>query len=78
MAANDRLLVDYRKTLAVLLNDIKSFESFQRTKFGAENEKRVDVTAKWVQDLRCRANGLAGIIRVRERGEGIDLKSKPK
>jgi hypothetical protein len=78
MAANDELLVHYRKTHTELLDDIKSFESFQRTKFGTENGKRVDVTAKWVQDLKRRAAGLALVIRTHERrNEDVKTLSRP-
>ena len=67
MAAIDELLDHYRKLRAHMLDDIASFESGRMSMGEIQNGKRVDITDKWVQELRRRIGDLEGIIASCER-----------
>ena len=67
MAAIDELLDHYRSLRAQMLDDIASFESGRMSMGEIQNGERVDITDKWVQELRRRIDDLEGIIAYCER-----------
>ena len=67
MAAIDELLDHYRKLRTQMLDDIASFESGRMSMGEIQNGERVDITDKWVQELRRRIDDLDGIITYCER-----------
>ena len=67
MAAIDELLDHCRNLQAQMLVDIASFESGRMSMGEIQNGERVDITDKWVQELRRRIDDLEGIIAYCER-----------
>ena len=67
MAAIDELLDHCRNLRAQMLDDIASFELGRMSMGEIQNGERVDITDKWVQELRRRIDDLEGIIAYCER-----------